>query len=250
MKKILSFVLLALMGEMAYAQFFNSQKGTTLYYKSEDFEEKTPLVTTDTSRIVEVLTVGDTLIVKQVNYGKESELMEGDEVFTFRYTKDGKTRLSLMSAEEGIKVLRQGFMKGWKSADSAKVNRRTEAEMEADFQKYLNHVRCEGDLSLMLDANAAEGDKLPESDFLYKLGPMKLRAFLSNGKVEGFESVTTPAGTFNCLKVSYRAQYKVMLFSEKSYVTEWYAPNVGLVKRQETDKKGNLLYDSVLIRME
>lgn len=79
---------------------------------------------------------------------------------------------------------------------------------------------------------------------------MKLRAFLSNGRVEGFESVTTPAGTFNCLKVSYRAQYKVMLFSEKSYVTEWYAPNVGLVKRQETDKKGNLLYDSVLTRIE
>lgn len=45
-------------GRNGYAQFFNSQKGTTLYYKSEDFEEKTPLVTTDTSRIVEVLTVG------------------------------------------------------------------------------------------------------------------------------------------------------------------------------------------------
>lgn len=245
-KWLLGFFLL--FAGLAHAQFFSTQKGTKLYYKSEDYNDGKRQVTTDTVLIKEVYTRGDTLMVKQENLGRESELLEGNEIFTFSLAKDGITHLSFMNARDGVGLIKENFMKGFQDMELTGDLKKTPDEREADFREYQKHVSCEGDVCLSLNPKAQKGDKLPETKFQYKLGPVTMRAAIDKGLVEGFESVTTPAGTFKCLKITYRMQYKIMFFSEKVYVTEWYGENIGLVKRVETDKKGKVLFNSTLIR--
>jgi hypothetical protein len=73
---------------------------------------------------------------------------------------------------------------------------------------------------------------------------------LINRKVESKESISTPAGTFNCFKITYdsKTTSKIMGFSTvtTNKVVEYYAENVGVVKSQTYDTKGNLFSYSVL----
>ena len=61
------------------------------------------------------------------------------------------------------------------------------------------------------------------------------------GKNLGTESVTTEAGTFDCVKISYVQRTSSPGGNEKRNVTEWYAKGIGLVRSIDTDKKGNIL---------
>ncbi|MBL7859052.1 MAG: hypothetical protein JNM57_15275 [Cyclobacteriaceae bacterium] len=72
--------------------------------------------------------------------------------------------------------------------------------------------------------------------------PMKMTIVITNRKVESQESITTPAGTFACYKITslmnMQSQMGVnMSFSFTS--TEWLAPAVGTV-RSETYRNGKL----------
>lgn len=60
---------------------------------------------------------------------------------------------------------------------------------------------------------------------------------LKDGKYGEYETIDTPAGAYHCLEVSYVVKSVMMLVSETAYVTEWYAPNIGLVKSEERNKK-------------
>ncbi|MDX2302788.1 MAG: hypothetical protein NW226_08305 [Microscillaceae bacterium] len=68
----------------------------------------------------------------------------------------------------------------------------------------------------------------------------KMSATMSNRKVEGKESVTTKAGTFECFKFTYDVETKVLI-KFQSKVTEWYSPEVGLVKSESYSNKGKLV---------
>ena len=70
------------------------------------------------------------------------------------------------------------------------------------------------------------GDELP----LFKMS-----AVVSNRKVEALEKRTTPAGTFDCVKISYEVETK-MLFKINANAVEWYAKGVGLVRSETYNK--------------
>ena len=63
-----------------------------------------------------------------------------------------------------------------------------------------------------------------------------LTMLISNRKVEGQESVTTAAGTWDCFKISYKSKMSV----KTGFISipfnldgmEWYAPGFGLIKSQ------------------
>ncbi len=77
---------------------------------------------------------------------------------------------------------------------------------------------------------------------------MTLNTLITNRKVDGFESVTTPAGTFECVKISYDMEVKVM-FKVNMKCTQWYAKNVGAVKTETYDKKGKLESSSMITKI-
>lgn len=60
---------------------------------------------------------------------------------------------------------------------------------------------------------------------------------VSNRKVEGIETITTPAGTFECIKITYDIETK-MVFKSTGRAEEWYALGVGLVQSKTYDGKG------------
>ena len=59
---------------------------------------------------------------------------------------------------------------------------------------------------------------------------------VSNRKVEGKESVTTTAGTWDCFKISYKSRIAIKTMGIGIPIniegTEWYAPGFGIVKTE------------------
>lgn len=68
---------------------------------------------------------------------------------------------------------------------------------------------------------------------------MTITCDISERNIVAKESITTPAGTFDCFKLTYSSEVKIGL-RIKSTVTEWYAEGVGMVKSETYNKKGKL----------
>lgn len=81
--------------------------------------------------------------------------------------------------------------------------------------------------------------------------PMKMTVNITDRKVEGKESVTTPAGTFECFKISSNMtmenQMGVKMTTQLSSV-EWISPKVGTVRSESYNKNGKLTGYTVLSR--
>ena len=77
--------------------------------------------------------------------------------------------------------------------------------------------------------------------------PMQLNFILTiyNRKVDAEESLKTPAGTFNCVKISQSQHLKAMISMDTNSI-EWYAEGVGLVRSESYNKKGKLMGYSLL----
>ena len=89
-------------------------------------------------------------------------------------------------------------------------------------------------------SNMKEGDKLNDGqfsmDFKMQSGiNAHIDMSITNRKVDGKESVTTPAGTWDCFKISYHSKMKMKIgigIPINADVTEWYAPGFGVVKTE------------------
>lgn len=97
-----------------------------------------------------------------------------------------------------------------------------------------------GDLAYPSDLKV--GQVLPDAEMLIKMSTggmqlMKTRYKITNRKVESAEKVTTKAGTFDCMKITY--DLEMNLLGKKTYhAALWMAKNVGMVKTENYDKKG------------
>lgn len=73
---------------------------------------------------------------------------------------------------------------------------------------------------------------------------------ITNRKVEGFETVTTPAGTFECVKISYDYDTKMSFVKKQGRSVEYLAKGVGVVKVESFDKKGKKESSQLLTKLE
>ncbi|MFN8257878.1 MAG: hypothetical protein U0W24_19430 [Bacteroidales bacterium] len=77
---------------------------------------------------------------------------------------------------------------------------------------------------------------------------MTMNTLITNRKVAAFESITTPAGTFDCVKITYDIESKVM-FKVNMSCAQWYSKDVGVVKTETYDKKGKLETSQLLTKI-
>jgi len=74
---------------------------------------------------------------------------------------------------------------------------------------------------------------------------MTITVNINNRMVEGREEITTPAGTFSCVKISYDVVVKsIMKISSK--VIDWYAKDVGVVRSENYRSNGKLTGYSII----
>ena len=106
---------------------------------------------------------------------------------------------------------------------------------------------------MMYPAGLAAGQTLPDASITISAGSggvslMNLVVNITNRKVAGTESVTVPAGTFECYKITYDVETKLM-FKISTTVTEYVNMGAGNVKTETYDKKGKLMGSSVLTEL-
>ncbi len=97
---------------------------------------------------------------------------------------------------------------------------------------------------MALPSNLEVGQTLPDAQTVIQAasGGVNLLKFtfeITDRTVDAKESVTTPAGTFECFKVSHSMDVKMMI--RKSFkVTTWYNEKLGMIKQETYDRKGRL----------
>ncbi len=117
------------------------------------------------------------------------------------------------------------------------------------------------DMEMKIEGGNLEIPSSMKAGDLLKSGDMKM-SFLANGmammnmtinvtnrKVDAIESITTPAGTFECFKISYDVATKMMI-NVKTKGVEWYSKGIGMVKSETYDSAGKLLGSNVLTSLK
>ncbi len=108
---------------------------------------------------------------------------------------------------------------------------------------------------LIIPSSLEVGQTLPDAEMTINVGGgglgnlMNMNFSITNRKVEGRETVATPAGEFDCHKITYDTHMKMMM-NKTFQSAEWYAEGVGVVKSATYDKKGNLDTYMVLNKFE
>ncbi|MBN1159205.1 MAG: hypothetical protein JXA61_07475 [Bacteroidales bacterium] len=141
-----------------------------------------------------------------------------------------------------------------RSQGSAQVKARCENGVYyLDMKNYLNQESMDAfeDMemtikggNLELPSNLKAGDELKGGEMTISLTSggmtiMNLTISVTDRKVEAVENLTTPAGTFECYKISYNVITKMMGTIQTKGV-EWYAENIGLVKSESYGNDGKL----------
>ena len=97
--------------------------------------------------------------------------------------------------------------------------------------------------------NLNVGDKLPDSNMEMIMNMaginMTMNIAMTDRKVTGQENITTPAGTYNCLVISYNTEFN-MGMSKKGTAKQWLSEGVGMVKQEDYNGKGKLISSSML----
>lgn len=218
---LFSLTLTAVIAQDDCSTYFLFSEGATFEYKY--YDKKDRLEATSTHTIKEVDT-DNGVVTAQVNTSmaddKGKETVNGDYTVT---CDDGtfKMDLSRMIPEESMAALNGG-----------------EAEMEISGDGF----RLPNDLSV--------GEELPDSENTISIDAgvmdMKMTIELREQKVEAKETVTTPAGTFECIRFSYTTYTKMAFVKNESRTVNWYAEDVGTVKSESYDKRGKLATKMVL----
>jgi len=104
--------------------------------------------------------------------------------------------------------------------------------------------------NLEMPSNLKAGDKMKDGWVKMDVssGGMKIMSMqidITDRTVVGKESVTTPAGTFDCLKISQNATTKMgMTITSKS--TQWMCSGTGMIKTETYSSDGKLAGSTIL----
>ena len=223
MKKISALLMLAALFSLALGQdckfYFPAGENSRLEYKN--FDKKNKLTGSSKQR------------VKEVKKGPSSvtAVIEA-EYFDSKGASQGKGELTAR-CEKGIFYIDMSNYLNQQSMESYK-------DME---------VSIEGG-ALEMPSSLAPGDVLKSGEMKMTFSSggmtlMTLSVMISNRKVEALENVTTEAGTFSCYRISYDITTK-MGFTVSSRGVEYYNDEIGMVKSETYDKKGELQGSVVL----
>jgi hypothetical protein len=103
---------------------------------------------------------------------------------------------------------------------------------------------------LELPNDLSVGQELPDANVTIKVSMsginMNTTVDMINRKVEKQESVTTPAGTFDCYVIYNDNKMKAMMVKSTLGSRVWYSEGVGMIKQESYKKNGDIMTSTVL----
>lgn len=136
--------------------------------------------------------------------------------------------------------------------------------MYIDMEKYIDQQQLAPyeNMDIEVDANQVEipsnptaGQELSDGSISVSVSSggmpvFSIKVFITNRKVEALEQVSTPAGTFDCVKITYDIQTKIAFMNVKASSAEWYAEDAGVVRSESFNKKGKLTGYTELVEIK
>jgi len=186
------------------------------------------------------------------------------------YNKKGKFSSKTVQKVEEYKSIANGFevtllvvnsdSKGEQMPPQSMVMTCKDGTIYFDMKKFIPdeyfedsesdmNIEVKGD-NLSMPTDMKPGDRLRDASVSMKIGssesPMNMRMTIDifNRKVEGTETLNTPAGKFECSIISQTIKTKTIVSAEMDS-KEWYSPGVGMIK-SETYRKGKMIGYSIL----
>ncbi len=159
---------------------------------------------------------------------------------------------SVMFSEKGKKVVEGDFEVSCENGTFIMDMRRfIPQEQQKMFESY--ELKVESD-NLEIPSRLAVGQTLKNGSVtLTAVGspiPMKITVTITDRRVEGQESVTTPAGIFNCWKISSKSSTLLQMGMNMNMSfssVEWITEKTGMVRSESYDKNGRLSGYTVLV---
>lgn len=104
---------------------------------------------------------------------------------------------------------------------------------------------------ISIPSNAKAGDVLNDGAVTVTVNtgsPVKISitVTLSNRRIESFEKVETPAGSFECMKIAYDMLTQIGFVKIQASAIEYYTKDHGVIKTESYSKKGKLTAYSVV----
>ena len=239
MKKLFTLALIAVCALGAAAQYV-AAPGTVLEYsmKMQNPETHDSISINAVSKIISA-TPGDdgkvTYLCEETATSPEKALSSSDTTTVVYNPADHTTFFMMMDKDK----TRQEVIKSIKEM----IAQSGQFVSESDLADMERSITAKGELSLTLADEMAEGTN---KSLRINVAEKSFSHNLWEGKVLGRESIDTPAGTFDCLKISYVHKVSTPEGNERIYVTGWYAPGVGEVKEIQATKKGETISETIL----
>lgn len=214
------------------AQYYNSVPNRILYY--EVYNSTNNKTHGESSYIKQTMTRNDSLFIIQSDFYPPINDQIKDSVLLLKIIQTNENTIIFLKDEETEKNNIKQMIYSITQKDNIDSNK---------------EVISTGSIQVVINDNIKKGDKIRTDKFTLKIGPISTTTTL-NGEYQGFDVIQTSAGEFNCIKISYKIKVKFLFFSETSYVTEWYAKSIGLVKREEYNEKQKSKTIKTLIAMK
>ncbi len=224
-------------------------------------------------KLLSVLMVLGILIAGNLSFGQDCEIYneykEGTSTKMVNYDdKDKPTGYTISTVVEktsipgGLSLLFHQVYSDYKEYNFESDFRISceNGEVKVDMAKFLDpnsmtaYEGMEFDIvadDISIPKNAVAGDVLNDGTVTVTVNtgtPVKvtLAVTVSNRVVAGKETVTTPAGSFDCIKITYDVLSQIGFIKIKSGAAEYYNKKNGIIRSESYNKKGKLMSYSVL----
>lgn len=232
MKKMLLAIVALLACHTMQAQYFCTTQSTELHYVN--YDEAGQSLSNETVTVYNV--------VKNAS-GESAQYLA--KIVTNKTKNNTSYTLYNWNYDGNVTTCQEDLMYGpyiKSDSDPAKYDSKARQAMAEE-------LKLKGDNSFTIKKHASAGESIPDRTYSLISNMLKNEINISGAAYMGEEKVSTTAGKFDCIKISYLKRTKIVLKTETVRVTEWYAEGIGLVKSESYNTKGEPDGKTILVKI-
>lgn len=232
MKKVFTLLAALLIGNSIKAQYFCTENQTELQYVN--YDEAGQSTSSETMTVLNGKADGNGSRAQYLTKIVTNKAKNNTSYTLYNWSYDGEQTVCQEDLIYGP------YIKS--DSDPSKYSLQVRKDFAAD-------LKYKGDNTFMIGDEAQAGESMPNRSYSLITSMLKHDVQISGASYMGYEKVSTTAGKFDCIKISYLQRTKILLKSETLRITEWYAKGIGLVKSEAYDMKGEPHSKKLLVKI-